>query len=82
MIYAILYSVFKRNDMKRGINIDWTDPNLTGMVCPPCNDIPNVSYPDVLDEQALKEMEDHIRDGWRLKSDFVRLIQEVRRLNE
>ena len=67
--------------MKRGIKIDWDDPNLTGMVAPPSNEIPNIEYPDVLDEKSLQIMEIHMSSGWRLKSDFNRLIEEVRRLN-
>lgn len=73
--------------MKRGIKIDWNDSNLTGMVAPPCevippfNDIPALEYPEVLDEKSLCIMELHMSNGWRLKSDFVRLIKEVRRLN-
>lgn len=66
--------------MKRGITIDWSDPNLKGMVAPPSNEIPNINYPDALDENSLQTMEMHISGGWRLKSDFIRLINEVRRL--
>lgn len=62
--------------------IDWSKhETLRGIVAPPCGNLPILEYPDVLTEADLLHMEAHVASGWRLMSDFVRLIQEVRRLN-